>query len=179
MKSNQQSKTKRLVRCALIAALYAAVSLALAPITYGMMQARVSEALTLLPVLSADAVLGVTLGCFLTNLVGVFTGANILGVLDIVFGTAATLCAALCTRRLRHIRTAGLPLAAAIPPVLCNAVVIGAELTWLTAGQFTLEIFLIQAAWVALGQILSCFVLGLPLVRLIEKTPALRAWFED
>ncbi|MEG2287896.1 MAG: QueT transporter family protein, partial [Ruthenibacterium sp.] len=77
--------TKKLVRCALIAALYAAVSLALTPIPYGMMQARVSEALTLLPVLTPDAIAGVTLGCFLTNLVGVFTGANILGVLDLIF----------------------------------------------------------------------------------------------
>lgn len=179
MKTTKQAKTRRLVRCALIAALYAAVSLALAPITYGMMQARVSEALTLLPVLTPDAVLGVTLGCFLTNLVGVFTGANILGVLDIVFGTAATLCAALCTRRLRRIRAAGLPLLAAVPPVLLNAVVIGAELTWLMSGAFNWQIFFVQAAWVALGQILSCFVLGLPLVRLIEKTPALNRFFNE
>ena len=174
----KKMNTKKLVRCALIAALYAAVSLALSPITYGPMQARVSEALTLLPVFTPDAVIGVTLGCFITNLVGVFTGANILGVLDILFGTAATLCAALCTRRLRKVRIAGLPMAAAIPPVLFNAVIIGAELTWLI-GPHTWQMFLVQAAWVALGQLLSCFVLGLPLVRLIEKTPALRAWFED
>ncbi|MEG1872739.1 MAG: QueT transporter family protein, partial [Ruthenibacterium sp.] len=45
----RRSNTKKLVRCALIAALYAAISLALTPITYGMMQARISEALTLLP----------------------------------------------------------------------------------------------------------------------------------
>ncbi|MEG1012491.1 MAG: QueT transporter family protein [Ruthenibacterium sp.] len=175
----RRSNTKKLVRCALIAALYAAISLALTPITYGMMQARISEALTLLPILTPDAIAGVALGCFLTNLAGMFTGANILGALDLVFGTAATLCAALCTRRLRHVRTAGLPVLAAVPPVLLNAVVVGAELTWLTAGTFVWPVFLVQAAWVALGQTLSCFVLGLPLIRLIEKTPALRAWFED
>ena len=92
----KKTKTRTIVRCALIASLYTAVSLVLAPIAFGAVQARVSEAFTLLPVLVPDAVVGVTLGCFLTNLVGVFTGANVLGALDIVFGTAATLTAALC-----------------------------------------------------------------------------------
>ncbi len=163
---------KTLVRCALIAALYAAVSLALAPISFGQVQARVSEAFTLLPVLTP----GVALGCFLTNLVGVFTGANVLGALDILFGTAATLAAALCTRRLAAVRLKGLPVAAAIPPVLFNAVVVGAELAW-ALGPRTWTGFLLQAAGVGLGQVFSCVVLGLPLVRFIEKTPALRAWF--
>lgn len=171
-------KTKKIVRCALIAALYAAISLALSPITYGPMQARVSEALTLLPIFTPDAVIGVTLGCFLTNLVGVFTGANILGVLDILFGTAATCIAALATRKFAQIRIAGLPLVAALPPVLLNALVVGAELTWLL-GPHTWTMFLVQAAWVALGQILSCYVLGIPLVKLIEKTPALKRWFTE
>ena len=154
----KKTKTRTIVRCALIASLYTAVSLVLAPIAFGAVQARVSEAFTLLPVLVPDAVVGVTLGCFLTNLVGVFTGANVLGALDIVFGTAATLTAALCTRRLARVRLRGLPVAAAVPPVLINAVVVGG---------------------VALGQLFSCFALGLPLVRIIEKTPALRAWFRD
>ena len=126
----KKTKTRTIVRCALIASLYTAVSLVLAPIAFGAVQARVSEAFTLLPVLVPDAVVGVTLGCFLTNLVGVFTGANVLGALDIVFGTAATLTAALCTRRLAHVRLRGLPVAAAVPPVLINAVVVGAELAW-------------------------------------------------
>ncbi len=172
----KQISTKTLVRCALIASLYTAVNLAIAPIAFGSVQARVGEALTLLPVLVPDAVVGVTLGCFLTNLVGVFTGANVLGALDILFGTAATLCAALCTRRLAQVRVRGLPLAAAIPPVLFNAVIVGAELAW-AFGPRTLNGFLLQAASVGIGQLFSCMVLGLPLVRIIEKTPALRAWF--
>ena len=164
----KKTKTRTIVRCALIASLYTAVSLVLAP----------SEAFTLLPVLVPDAVVGVTLGCFLTNLVGVFTGANVLGALDIVFGTAATLTAALCTRRLARVRLRGLPVAAAVPPVLINAVVVGAELAW-ALGRRTFAGFLLQAGGVALGQLFSCFALGLPLVRIIEKTPALRAWFRD
>ena len=168
----KKTKTRTIVRCALIASLYTAVSLVLAPIAFGAVQARVSEAFTLLPVLVPDAVVGVTLGCFLTNLVGV------LGALDIVFGTAATLTAALCTRRLARVRLRGLPVAAAVPPVLINAVVVGAELAW-AFGPRTFAGFLLQAGGVALGQLFSCFALGLPLVRIIEKTPALRAWFRD
>lgn len=164
----KKTKTRTIVRCALIASLYTAVSLVLAPIAFGAVQARVSEAFTLLPVLVPDAVVGVTLGCFLTNLVGVFTGANVLGALDIVFGTAATLTAALCTRRLAHVRLRGLPVAAAVPPVLINAVVVGAELAW-AFGPRTFAGFLLQAGGVALGQLFSCFALGLPLVRIIEK----------
>ena len=149
----KKTKTRTIVRCALIASLYTAVSLVLAPIAFGAVQARVSEAFTLLPVLVPDAVVGVTLGCFLTNLVGVFTGANVLGL-------------------------RGLPVAAAVPPVLINAVVVGAELAW-AFGPRTFAGFLLQAGGVALGQLFSCFALGLPLVRIIEKTPALRAWFRD
>ena len=86
--------------------------------------------------------------------------------------------AALCTRRLARVRLRGLPVAAAVPPVLINAVVVGAELAW-AFGPRTFAGFLLQAGGVALGQLFSCFALGLPLVRIIEKTPALRAWFRD
>lgn len=162
-----------LVRCALIAAMYAAVSLAVAPIAFGPVQMRISEALTLLPVLLPGGVLGVTLGCFITNLVGVFTGMNVLGALDIVFGTLATLLAALCTRRLRSVRVKGWPLAAAVPPVVINAVIIGAELLW-AFGPHSLGGFLLHAGSVAAGQLIPCFLLGLPLVRLLEKSNALK-----
>ena len=69
-------KTDKLVRCALIAAVYAAVCLALPFLSYGPVQIRFSEALTLLPVLMPEAVVGLTLGCFLANLIGVFMGTT-------------------------------------------------------------------------------------------------------
>ncbi len=168
-KKMQKSKTKALVRTALIAAVYTAVGMALAPITFGSVQVRVSEALTLLPVVMPEAVVGVTLGCFLTNVIGVFTGANVLGALDIVFGTAATLAAALVTRRLRDVRVKGIPFAAAVPPVLFNALIVGAELWW-ALGPRTTAGFLLQAGGVALGQSISCFLLGLPLLLIVNRT---------
>lgn len=157
--------TKHLVRAALIAAIYATVSVLLAPISYGAVQVRISEALTLLPILSIDAVWGVTLGCFLANLIGMFTGANILGPLDVVLGTAATLAAAVCTRK---IGKKNLWLAT-LPPIILNAAVVGGELAFIT-GAPTFTLFCVEAAWVGLGQAAACIVLGVPLVKIMAKT---------
>ena len=72
-------------------------------------------------------------------------------------------------------RLKGIPAAAALPPVLCNAVIIGAELAWVL-GPRTAIGWLLQGACVGLGELVACFVLGLPLIVLMEKRPALRAW---
>lgn len=172
-------KIRFLVRAALVAAIYTVLCVALAPISYGSLQVRVSEALTLLPVFGPWAVAGVTLGCFLANLAGVFTGANILGALDLVFGTAATLAAALCTWQMRKLCIKKLPLAGAIPPVAFNGAIIGAELCFLIMGRWDWSVFGIQAAWVALGESLAVFVLGLPLIALIQRNRALHRFFID
>ncbi len=168
MKSNLT--TRDMAVCAMIAALYAALCSALAPMSYGMVQVRVAEALTLLPLYSYIGVWGVTLGCAVANYVGLLMGANILGPLDIVFGTAATFVAAVISYRLRNIRFKGLPVAAALPPVLVNAVVIGLELTYVEFGAFMPGAFAANAFWVGLGQMISCFALGLPLCFALEKT---------
>ena len=164
---------RKIVRAGLIAAVYVALCLALAPLSYGPVQVRVSEALTLLPVLCPEAVIGVTLGCLIANL---FTGMW----LDVVVGTTATLLAALATRRLRNVRFKGLPVAASLPPVLFNAVLVGAELTllYLPAGS-PFAAYAINMASVGAGQLVSCCGLGLLLVWAIERNPALNRFFRD
>ena len=82
--------TRRMAAAAVLAAAYCAVSLALAPLSFGAVQMRVSEAFTLLPVFSPAAIWGVTLGCALSNALG-----SSMGLIDVVFGTSATLIAAL------------------------------------------------------------------------------------
>ena len=104
---------RRLVRCAVIAAVYVVVCLVLAPFSYGAVQVRVAEALCLLPVFGAEYIVGVTLGCFLANLLGST-------VVDVVFGTLATLLACLVTYKLRDIRVKGLAIPASLPPVVFN-----------------------------------------------------------
>lgn len=163
--------TRDLVFTAMIGALYTALCMALAPFSFGVVQVRAAEALALLPIFSPVGVWGVTLGCALSNLVGFFTGANILGAIDIVFGTAATFVAAVLSRRLRNIRLWGVPLLSALPPVLLNAVVVGAELAVLISpGEGFWPAFWINALSVGAGQLVSCCVLGLPLACLLERT---------
>lgn len=161
-------RLRRLTDAALIAAAYTALTLALAPISFGQIQLRVSEALTLLPVFTPDAVWGVTLGCALSNAVGAMTGANFLGLIDIFTGSLTTLLAALLTRRLRGLRIRGLVLPSSLPPVLLNAVVIGTEWCYALTGALAPASWLLFGVFVAAGELLSCSVLGVLLVRLLE-----------
>ena len=89
--------TKKMIRVAMIAAIYTAVSLVLAPISYGNIQVRIAEALTMLPLIYQPAIAGVTLGCFLTNMLGAILGFNPTGILDSIIGTTATFLASYYT----------------------------------------------------------------------------------
>lgn len=166
------ARTKKLVFAAVIAAAYSALSLLLAPISFGQVQCRVAEALTILPVFNTAAIWGVTLGCMITNFIGISTGANILGAMDVFVGTAATLIAALLTARLGKYRTLGLPLLATLPPVLINALAIGLELNLAVAPAGTWNMLPVFAGFIAFGQLGSCTLLGLLLFRALERSGA-------
>ena len=165
----RRTNTKALVTSALIAAIYCALTLALSWISFGNMQFRIAEALTLLPVISPHAIVGVTLGCALSNTIGYFMGANILGAMDILFGTLASFIAAVLTWLCREVRIRKLPILSAFFPVIVNAVVVGGELSILFTGGLGLEPFLINAISVFIPQFVICFSAGLILVRYIEK----------
>lgn len=156
--------TRRIAAAAVLAAAYCAVSLALAPLSFGVVQMRVSEAFTLLPVFSPAAIWGVTLGCALSNALG-----SSMGLIDVIFGTSATLIAALMSYALRNVRVHGLPVLSSLPPVLVNAVVIGAEITLLSPDGWNTGVFVSSALSVGIGQIVPCCVLGLLLVWVLEK----------
>jgi uncharacterized membrane protein len=148
--------TRDFTRIAMIAAVYTALTLALAPFSFGKMQVRIAEALTILPLLYKPAIWGVTLGCFLANLIGAMNGFNALGLLDCVVGTAATLGAAWCTWRLRGVRIHGFPLLSVLMPAVWNFVFVGAELGFLCPiGGSILYGWLISGAWVALGETIA------------------------
>jgi uncharacterized membrane protein len=147
---------KFLIRAAVIAALYAAVTLLLAPISYGPVQFRVSEALTLLPILTPAAVPGLFVGCAVANLMSPAAVG-----LDVAVGSLATLLAAFLTWRLKD-----RPVLAALPPVLVNAVAIG----WLLAWAYNLP-FWLTVLEVGAGQLGACYVLGLPLYYTLRRLP--------
>ncbi len=163
---------KKLIYSSLIAALYTALGMVLAPISFGQVQLRVCEALTILPVFGMSGVWGVTLGCALTNLIGMATGANILGALDVLLGTLATFFAALLSYALRNRLFSGLPVLSTLPPVLLNALVVGWELNYVLAPAGTWNLFPAFAGFVALGQLAACTLLGLLLYRALERCGA-------
>ena len=131
---------------AVIAALYAALTLLLAPISYGPIQLRLSEALTVLPILLPQAVPGLFVGCLIANL---YTGM----LTDIVFGSLATLLAAIGTYLLRK-----KPVLAAACPVISNGVIVGLVLSL----SFNLPVALTMAE-VAIGEI-GAVLLGMLLL---------------
>jgi len=152
------ASTNALARGAIIAALYAALTLLLAPISYGEVQIRVSEALTLLPILLPEAVPALTIGCMLANVLGGCT------IFDIVFGTLATLLAAICTRRLRRHQR----LASAMP-VLFNGVIVGAVVHYAYAPVIALPLCML---FVALGEAVACMLLGPLVLRAVKRIPS-------
>ena len=99
MKNNVS--VRKLARCAVVAALYVVLCMALQPLSYGAVQVRVAEALCLLPVFGAEYIAGVVLGCFLANLLGST-------IVDVILGTLATLLACVVTYKLRNVRIGGL-----------------------------------------------------------------------
>lgn len=167
-------KTKRLVRAALIAGIYVALCVVIQPLAYGPVQLRFSEALTILPVFTADAVWAVTVGCFLANLFSMSPW-------DMLLGTLATLIAALLTRRLRRVRTkSGLPWAACLPPIFVNMLIVGPEITFLFMPETaSAAVLLFNMATVGIGQAVCAGALGLALARAVDKSPLLQRWFED
>lgn len=150
-------KTRFVAQAASIAAVYVILTLVIAPISSGLVQCRLSEALCVLPYYTAAAAPGLFLGCALANFL---TGAPLP---DIVFGSLATLLAALCTRGMRARFPACL---APLPSVVCNALVVGA----LLVGVYGVDVPLWTAcAYVGVGQAAACLGVGLPLMRVLSR----------
>lgn len=162
--NKRNSAVRSLTEGAVIAALYAAATLAFAPIAFGMLQLRVSEALTILPVMSAASIPGLTIGCAIANILGIMMGANEIGVLDVVLGSLATLLAAVCSRLLRKVTIKGIPFLSLLMPVLFNGVIIGLELALVVGLPLWSSM-----GWVALGELATCTVLGIPLLLCMRK----------
>ena len=150
----------------IIAALYAVLSYfaAVFGVAFGPIQVRFSEALCVLPFFFPAATPGLFIGCLVANLLSPY------GALDILFGSLATLLAALWTR---HTRRKWL---APLPPVICNAVIIGAMISWYEVG-FTSAfwgMFAFNALTVGIGEAIACYVLGLLLLQVLSRTPGLQ-----
>jgi uncharacterized membrane protein len=143
---------QKLSRVGMIAAAYAAVTLIFMPISYGPVQVRISEALTVLPYVSSLSIWGLGLGCVVANIFGGY------GITDMVLGSLATIAAAFLTRVMPS------PYLAPLPPVLVNAVVVGSYLSVLTELPL-----LTTMLYVGLGEAVACYALGLPFLLFILR----------
>ncbi len=157
--NKQKTRLKYIITAALIAAIYAALTYfgAFFGLSYGPLQIRFSEALTILPLFTPAAIPGLTVGCFIANIAS-------FNPLDMIFGTFATFLAALLTYFLKDITFKKLPLLAIFPPVIINAILIGFEIAVFFLGDgYSFYGFIISAIQVGAGQIIACYGLGVPL----------------
>lgn len=164
-----KKKTEYLVKAAVIAAMYAVLTYAVAPIAYGPVQFRISEALTILPVFCPASIPGLTVGCVLANIL------STVDPIDMVLGPIATLLACLVTYAARGVRIKGYPLLSFLAPVISNGLIVGAEIAWFTTDDVFWHAYLVNGASVAFGEIVVIFVLGTVLFFAIEKNAKLKA----
>lgn len=144
--------TKRLVKLAIVTAVYVALTLSLSFMAYGGIQFRIAEALILLCFYKKDYGISMILGCLIVNLF------SPMGLIDVVFGTLATAIAVALIYISPNIYVASLM------PVISNAVIVGAELWW----AFDLP-FAISALEVAFGEFVCVCILGVVLFKILEK----------
>lgn len=160
---NSRELILRLTRGGVIAAIYAALTLVFAPFSFGAVQFRISEALCVLPVFFPEAVLGLFVGCIISNIFS----SNII-IADMIFGSIATLIAALITRKLKN------KWLVPLPSVVVNAVIVGLVITVsMMAGINDRDVFvktyLLNMLEVGFGQLVVCYAGGLPLMTLLSK----------
>ena len=156
-----------LVQASLIAALYAILTIMQNILLPGSasaaIQFRVSESLAILALYTPAAIPGLFLGCIIANI----SSLSVLGPFDMIFGSFASLLAALCMYALRNVRFFKIPFIALLMPAVCNGLTVGFEIEFFFVKIGFLD-FLIQGGLVAVGELAVLFVLGIPLVKVIE-----------
>ena len=156
MKNNQSGKVLFIAQAAMIAAIYVVLTLIGASFSYGEVQVRISEALTILPAFTPAAIPGVFLGCLISNILG----GCILP--DIIFGSLATLVGAVFTWMLRNKSKYLAPL----PPIIANVIVVPFVLKYGYMVPLPIPFMMLT---VGIGEVISCGVLGLILYTALNR----------
>ena len=162
---------RRLTVAAMIAAVYFVLTMIFYVTSFQPLQSRLAEALTVLPYFTPVAIPGLFVGCILANILG----GN--GIWDVGVGRLASLLAAYLSYKLTYKKPKRKWLAP-LPAVLINAVAVGIMLSVL-ANNTTITSLIVNMSLVGLGQLLACYVLGFPLMLLIERTTKLNELFKD
>ena len=152
----EKKKVIFLTQAAMIAAIYVVLTMVFAPFSFGEVQIRIAEALTILPAFTPAAIPGLFIGCLMGNILG---GAILP---DIIFGSIATLIGAICTYQLREKH----PLFAPVPPIVANIIIVPLVLRY--GYGILLPLWSIVLS-VGIGEILSCGVIGMFLYGSLHK----------
>lgn len=152
----KEKNTNKLVKIALVAAAYAVLTVAIAPVSYGPVQFRFSEVMTLLAFIDPLYIPGLVIGCAISNIF------SPLGVVDVVVGTAGTFLSVYMISKSKRL------LVASLWPTLFNGILVGAELYFIVKLPFW-----ISSLQVALGEFVVVTLVGYPLFKLIEKNKSL------
>ena len=181
-----------LTQAAIIAAAYIVLTLPFAQFSFGQIQFRLSEALTVLAALTPSAIPGLFIGCLLTN---TFFNPSPLGLIDILFGSLATLLASILTwalaRRLlqnelaadnrqgnHSVKNAGQMIRTALviaPAVVVNALVVGGYLPFLLLEEpVTLPVVLSFMFWIFASEAVVVYLIGWPLLGGLRRTRIIR-----
>ena len=167
MLNSKRKRTTSLSICGIIAGLYFIICIAFYPLSYGGIQVRFAEALTVLPLFFGEAVWGITIGCLIANC---FSQGVV--VLDVVFGTLATLVSGVLTyfigKKIKNLKLRFF--IGAFPPVIINAIVV--PFTFLALLELK-QLYFISLVQVFLGQAISIYIIGafiyFPLRRILDK----------
>lgn len=152
----KNKSTMFLVQAAAIGAIYVVLTLLFAPLSYGEVQVRFSEALTILPYFTPAAIPGLFVGCILANLLGGSIPV------DIIFGSIATLIGAVFTYKLR-----GNKWLAPVPPILANMIIVPFVLYYGYGVNLPIPLMMLT---VGAGEIISCSVFGMIILTALSKT---------
>ena len=167
MLSQKRKRTTSLSICGIIAGLYFIICIAFYPLSYGGIQVRFAEALTILPLFFGEAVWGITIGCLIANC---FSQGVV--VLDVVFGTLATLVSGVLTyfigKKIKNLKLRFF--IGAFPPVIINAIVV--PFTFLALFELK-QLYFLSLIQVFLGQAISIYIIGafiyFPLRKILDK----------
>lgn len=171
--NDNKKRIRLIVYSGVIAALYVVLTLPMAQFAFGPIQFRLAEVLTVLPAFAAGYIPGVSLGCFIANLLN----PNNLGPVDIIFGTLATVIAGIFTRIIgKKNKILGI-----IPPIISNGLIVGGYLPFLLVDEgssVTAQAVIISMVEVAASEAVLLIIIGIPFILLIEKNSRLKSLVE-
>jgi len=150
--NDKMRRIRFITEASIIAAIYVILTYLFAFMSYGPVQIRVAEALTVLPAFTPAAIPGLFVGCIVANILG---GG---GIYDIIFGSLTTLLAAYWSGKMPK------DFLVPFPPVVLNGLIVGAVLHYL----YDMPLFLTIGS-VTLGQFVACYILGYPLIIYLRK----------